>query len=198
VRCRCATPDWVRAWISHVTRPARLALRCGRLLVGLDSLTLLAGCAAGAALKSSVPPVVRNVRLGSTILSDGYRGYTGEHGVIASGYVHLPRTQESFRLAGTEDVVPHAHRAISNLKAWLLGTHRGVGADHLQVYLDEYVFRWNRRRSPMAGFQTLLGLGTGREPSTYLEILGPQPAAGTPRRPGRKTGITRVAPPLAG
>jgi hypothetical protein len=142
--------------------------------------------------------IVRNVRLGSTILSDGYRGYTGEHGVIASGYVHLPRTQESFRLAGTEDVVPHAHRAISNLKAWLLGTHRGVGADHLQVYLDEFVFRWNRRRSPMAGFQTLLGLGTGREPSTYLEILGPQPAAGTPRRPGRKTGITRVVPPLAG
>ena len=60
--------------------------------------------------------IVRNVRLGSTILSDGYRGYTGEHGVIASGYVHLPRTQESFRLAGTEDVVPHAHRAISNLE----------------------------------------------------------------------------------
>lgn len=142
--------------------------------------------------------IVRNVTLGSTILSDGYRGYTGEHGVIASGYVHLPRTQESFRLAGTEDVVPHAHRAISNLKAWLLGTHRGVGADHLQVYLDEFVFRWNRRRSPMAGFQTLLGLGTGREPSTYLEILGPQPAAGTPRRPGRKTGITRVVPPSTG
>jgi len=39
--------------------------------------------------------------------------------------------EESFRLAGTEDVVPHAHRAISNLKAWLLGTHRGVGADHV-------------------------------------------------------------------
>ena len=49
----------------------------------------------------------------------------------------------------------------------------------------------------MAGFQTLLGLGTGREPSTYLEILGPPPAAGTPPRPGRKTGITRVVPPLA-
>ena len=60
------------------------------------------------------------------------------------------RTQEGFRLAGTEDVVPHAHRAISNLKAWLLGTHRGVGADQLPVYLDEFVFRWNRRRSPMA------------------------------------------------
>ena len=94
--------------------------------------------------------------------------------------------------------MPHAHRAISNVKAWLLGTHRGVGADHLQVYLDEFVFRWNRRRSPMAGFQTLLGLGTGREPSTYLEILGPQPATGTPRRPGRKTGVTRVVRPLAG
>jgi len=60
--------------------------------------------------------IVRNIRLGSTILSDGYRGYTGEHGVIAAGYVHLPRTRENFRLAGTEDVVPHAHRAISNLE----------------------------------------------------------------------------------
>jgi hypothetical protein len=95
--------------------------------------------------------------------------------------------------------VSHAHRAISNLKAWLLGTHRGVaGADHLQVYLVEFVFCWNRRRRPMAGFQTLLGLGTGRGPTTYLEILGPQPAACTPRWPSRKTGITRVVPPLAG
>jgi hypothetical protein len=41
---------------------------------------------------------------------------------------------------------------------------------HLQVYLDEFVFRHNRRRTPHAGFQTLLGLGAAHEPSTYHEI----------------------------
>ena len=94
--------------------------------------------------------------------------------------------------AGTEDVVPHAHRAISQLKAWLLGTHRGVGADHLPIYLDEFVFRWNRRHAPMAGFQTLLGLGTHREPTTYRRSSG-SPEAGEPRSRGRKTGLTLTA-----
>lgn len=134
--------------------------------------------------------IVRTIAPGSTVLSDGHRGDGGTKGVAAHGDTHQPRTQESFRLAGTEDVVPHAHRAISNLKAWLLGTHRGVGADQLPVYLDEFVFRWNRRRSPMAGFQTLLGLGAHREPATYKAILGAPSSSGTPRRRGRKTGIT--------
>ncbi len=40
----------------------------------------------------------------------------------------------------------------------------------LQVYLDEFAFRHNRRRTPLAGFQTLLGLGTTQQPSTYHEI----------------------------
>jgi hypothetical protein len=42
------------------------------------------------------------------------------------------------------------HRAISNFKAWLQGTHRAVGNEHLQVYLDEFTFRYNRRGTPMA------------------------------------------------
>jgi hypothetical protein len=52
----------------------------------------------------------------------------------------------------------------------LHGTHRGVGDEHLAVYLDEYVFRHNRRGTPMAAFQTLLGLGTLHEPTTYDQI----------------------------
>jgi len=54
--------------------------------------------------------------------------------------------------------------AISNLKAWMHGTHRGVGEEHLAVYLDEYVFRHNRRATPMAAFQTLLGLRRAPRP----------------------------------
>jgi hypothetical protein len=49
-------------------------------------------------------------------------------------------------------------------------THRGVSNEHLPVYLDEYVFRHNRRGTPMAAFQTLLGLGAIHKPTTYREI----------------------------
>jgi hypothetical protein len=53
----------------------------------------------------------------------------------------------------------------------------GVSRDHLQVYLDEFVFRFNRRGSPMAAFQTLLGLGTVHSPTTYEQITRRNQAA---------------------
>src|SRR6202035_6175181 len=71
---------------------------------------------------------------------------------------------------GTKSVVPLADRAIGNLQQWLIGTYHGVSHDQLQVYLDEFVFRHNRRRQPMAAFQTLLGLATGRKPTPYKQI----------------------------
>ena len=59
---------------------------------------------------------------------------------------------------------------------WLQGTHRGVSSAHLQVYLDEYAFRFNRRRTPMAAFQTLLGLQSQQPPTTYRQIVAtPEP-----------------------
>ena len=61
--------------------------------------------------------------------------------------------------------MPLADRAIGNLQQWLIGTYHGVSKAQLQVYLDEFVFRHNRRRQPMAAFQTLLGLGTGQAPT---------------------------------
>jgi hypothetical protein len=69
------------------------------------------------------------------------------------------------------------HRVISNLKSWLQGTHRGVSKEHLQVYLDEYVLRFNRRRTPMAAFQTLLGLGSHHSPGIYRQIYAGPGAA---------------------
>jgi transposase-like protein len=51
-----------------------------------------------------------------------------------------------------------------------------AAAKHLQVYLDEFVFRHNRRRTPMAGFQTLLGLSTSHRPTTYEEITANEAA----------------------
>jgi hypothetical protein len=54
----------------------------------------------------------------------------------------------------------------------LIGTHHGVSKGQLQVYLDEFVFRHNRRKTPAAAFQTLLGFGTGRESTKYEQIRG--------------------------
>ena len=67
-------------------------------------------------------------------------------------------------------MVPLADRAIGNLQQWLTGTYHGVSRAQLQVYLDEFVFRHNRRKTPMAAFQTLLGLGTQHAPTPYAHI----------------------------
>nr|MBA3746007.1 hypothetical protein [Solirubrobacterales bacterium] len=55
------------------------------------------------------------------------------------------------------------------------GTHRGVSDQHLPVYLDEYVFRHNRRGTPMAAFQTLVGLSALHEPTTYRQMIREPP-----------------------
>ncbi len=101
-----------------------------------------------------------HVARGSTIRTDGLGDYPK---VLAElGYKHDRRVQGNPAMTG--QVVPFAHRAISNMKAWLIGTHHGVGRPHLQAYLDEFVFRYNRRGNPEAGFQTLLGLGSAHAP----------------------------------
>jgi transposase-like protein len=105
------------------------------------------------------------------VYTDGLKSFTGLH---EAGYKHVPRTQP-LRIdlrKGAKSVVPLADRAIGNLQQWLIGTYHGVSREQLQVYLDEFVFRHNRRRLPMAAFQTLLGLGTGRKPTPYKEIRG--------------------------
>jgi ISXO2-like transposase domain len=70
------------------------------------------------------------------------------------------------------DPVPNLHRMIGNLKAWLNGTLKGVSRHNLAAYLDEFVFRHNRRLNLAAAFQTLLGIGTTRDPTTYDTIIG--------------------------
>jgi transposase-like protein len=109
---------------------------------------------------------------GAIVHTDGWKGYLG---LPEAGYRHHRRSQLAG--LGEEPFLPRAHRAVSNLKAWMFGTHRGVSKEHLATYLDEFVFRHNRRRTPMAAFQTLLGLGALHEPQTYDEITPDQAAA---------------------
>jgi len=112
-----------------------------------------------------------NVSPGSTIYTDGLKSFSG---LTEAGFKHIARTQplRSALRKGAQSAVPLADRAIGNLQQWLIGTYHGVSKPQLQVYLDEFVFRHNRRKTPAAAFQTLLGLGTGRESTQYEQIRG--------------------------
>ena len=112
-----------------------------------------------------------NVAPGTMVYTDSLKSFTG---LQEAGFKHVPRTQP-LRIdlrKGAKSVVPLADRAIGNLQQWLIGTYHGVSRDQLQVYLDEFVFRHNRRKQPMAAFQTLLGLGTAHTPTAYDRIRG--------------------------
>lgn len=122
--------------------------------------------------------VKEHIAPGSTLYTDAYKSFDR---LSATGVWHVPRHQASRRefRRGAVSVVPLADRAIGNLQQWLIGTYHGVSKGQLQVYLDEFVFRHNRRRLPMAAFQTLLGLGSARAPTPYRRIRGARDLAET-------------------
>ena len=115
--------------------------------------------------------IKENIAPGSTIYTDGLKQFTG---LEEAGYQHVPRMQplRGDLRKGAKPVVPLADRAIGNLQQWLIGAYHGVGRHQLQVYLDEFVFRHNRRQTPQAAFQTLLGFGTAHGPTEGVVIRG--------------------------
>lgn len=122
--------------------------------------------------------IADNVAPGAIVHTDGWMGYAP---LAKKGYDHRPRSQRAAKRAGDPDaVLPRVHRAISNFKSWLRGTHRSVSNEHLQAYMDEFIFRYNRRNTPMAAFQRLLGLGTEQAPTTYGEIIEQGPKSSVP------------------
>ena len=108
-----------------------------------------------------------NVGRGAVVHTDGWGSYVP---LANMGYHHRARTQGDPGRASK--ILPRIHRVFGNLQTWLRGTHHGVGHTHLQAYLDEFTFRFNRRRTPMAAFQTLLGLGSQQQPTTYKQLYG--------------------------
>jgi transposase-like protein len=107
--------------------------------------------------------VKENVAKGSVVRTDDWRGYDGLPGM---GYTHEPVV-----LGGdskkAEAHLPMIHLVFSNLKTWLIGTHHGVSQQRLPAYLNEYVFRFNRRFYPMTAFHSVLGLAARALPPTY-------------------------------
>ncbi len=172
---------------------AQTGLRGSRQLKGRKAaLAIVAvekrGSATGRARMAVIPDfkattllafLKHNVEPGSTVYTDGLKSFTG---LREAGFEHVPRIQplRADLRKGAKSVVPLADRAIGNLQQWLIGTYHGVSRAQLQVYLDEFVFRHNRRRQPMAAFQTLLGLGTRHKPTPYNRIRGAEDLAKSP------------------
>ncbi|HEY3854062.1 MAG TPA: IS1595 family transposase [Verrucomicrobiae bacterium] len=88
----------------------------------------------------------QTIEPGSTVVTDGLQAYRELEGCIHD------RQVQKRQPAGAEHLLPRVHRVISLLKRWLLGTHQGaIAHEYLQDYLDEFAFRFNRRKSASRG-----------------------------------------------
>ncbi len=106
-----------------------------------------------------------NVQSGATVVTDGFTGYAK----LIDAYEHIPAVEgDDPKVA--EEYLPLIHLIFSNVKAWLNGVHHGVGDQHLQAYLNEFTFRFNRRFYPLNAFKSLLGIGAENESATYAEL----------------------------
>ena len=113
--------------------------------------------------------VTDNVETGSKVITDGWPSYSA---LGVYGYRHTVHIQKG--KSEEEKLLPHVHLIISLLKRWLLGTHQGAASDkHMQAYLEEYTFRFNRRKAAQRGllFYRLLEGAVGISPHIYSDIV---------------------------
>jgi hypothetical protein len=108
-----------------------------------------------------------NIAIGPMVRTDGWTGYQE---LSQMGYRHEP-----LALSGDPDKaeahLPMIHLVFSNLKTWIKGTHHSrIEPKHLQAYLNEYVFRFNRRFYPMTAFNSVLGISARTVPPTYAQL----------------------------
>lgn len=117
-----------------------------------------------------LPFIRESIEPGSTVHTDGWRGYIS---VSAAGYRHqVTRLRRTDQLA--HELLPRVHRIASLLKRWLLGTHQGSVSDkHLDYYLDEFTFRFNRRHSRARGllFYRILQQAVKLGPQPYHRLI---------------------------
>ena len=121
------------------------------------------------------------IQPGAVIHTDGWRGYSG---ATAQGFVHEVTKLKKYMEPASE-LLPRVHRVISLLKRWLMGTHQGaVSHKHLDYYLDEFTFRFNRRRSKSRGklFFRLAQQAVAVDPVPYDLIVHPN-AKGVKSKP---------------
>lgn len=126
---------------------------------------------------SSLEPIIEQAVVpGSIVRTDGWNGYNR---LNALGYTHeVVRKNADVG----DNLLPHCNRVAALLKRWLMGTHQGaVSHDHLDYYLDEYTFRFNRRTSRYRGklFYRLIQQAVAIDPVRYSDLVmhtrGPKP-----------------------
>ena len=126
---------------------------------------------ADASAASLMPFVQDSIEPGSVVHTDAWLGYEP---LEKKGYRHRITFLRG-QAKSPSELLPRVHRVISLLKRWLLGTHQGaVSFEHLDYYLDEFTFRFNRRRSRSRGklFFRLVAASRGRGTS-YLQVNRP-------------------------
>ena len=105
----------------------------------------------------------------SVISTDGWTGYNN---LESLGFTH-DITVMSTSQDQTHVSMPGVHQVAALLKRWILGTHQGSFAEeHLQSYLEEYTFRFNRRKSSNRGlvFRRLLEQAVSTHPITEVDV----------------------------
>lgn len=122
----------------------------------------------------------RHIARRSDVTTDDWSGY--DKLSVGAGLQHL-QIHERGNPAVAEEYLPLIHLVFSNLKAWLIGCHHGVSPQHLQAYLNEFVFRFNRRFYPFNAFRSLLGIGAEHVSPTYEDLY-----SGEWEHPGTTTG----------
>ena len=111
------------------------------------------------------------VEAGSSVHTDGWVGYER---LRRNGYKHRVTFLEG-QPRSPSQLMPHVHQVVSLLKRWLLGTHHGgVTHEHLEYYLDEFTFRFNRRTSRSRGmlFYRLVQQALAVDPAPYRILVG--------------------------
>lgn len=129
-----------------------------------------------ASARSLVCFVEESVEPGSVVHTDGWLGYEP---LQARGYMHQVTFLRGQQKSPSE-LLPRVHRVISLLKRWLLGTHQGaIGHHHLDEYLDEFTFRFNRRKSASRGklFYRLAQQAVQVDPAPFAILVKPQAIA---------------------
>jgi len=107
----------------------------------------------------------RNLSPGVKITTDGYKAYS----FLSEYFRHVPRIRPKYN---DDDVLPKVHILIANLKMWLRGTYNCLPSKHLQHYLDEFIFRFNRRRNLENIFDKLLFRCITKPTFTYADLTG--------------------------
>ncbi|MCP3889376.1 MAG: IS1595 family transposase [Desulfobulbaceae bacterium] len=125
------------------------------------------------------PMILANVQEKAEVRTDGWTGYDNLH-KLDYNHTAVPVRGDQTK---TAQHLPMIHIVFGNLDAWLLGTYHGVSPAHLQGYLNEFVFRFNRRFWPTVGFDSVLKIAARVKSLTDKDFYESAQTSSNPEEP---------------